>query len=1334
MLTASNLDKFNQVAKKILTPVSNVFSQASNNMKGNTQAILNPGTRQDWFRPLTNPYTKATTNLTKKMASLPSTNLFRQAYDYNQQNKLTYEQASQQFLNAKKYNFVLPPQDSLASVFPVTFKNLSDSSLPGKVIASFFTTPPDYKGIRDKLANNQPLTKREQDIAMDANLMLVANVGTPLKQAGSTLQRAFMSNPNQAKNLRQSLYSIPEFTKQLDKIKNLTLDDLGADLISKARQQTLNFFTSKSKQPQAYYRGGGKLDFNNVTDRGISFTSDKKVAEVFKNSFTFDTSTQGVIEKRYLKPDAKILTRDKLPLELKHFEGEGKLPYPSDSHLDAVASYAKKMGFDAVDLSAFNKTTFFDELLERELRVLNPNVLITDNATSFSPDGAKQTASHAILGALEGKPRFNQLFAQFIGRRDSASTKATQYALKASQIPQKLAQQVIDFREGVLTKASPEIVSYSKQLKSITDDLYRQAISEGVPIQYLKNYIPHYWKESAEEVTKRFMSARPNLANAKQRFVPTYQEGISLGLTPKYTHPAEMIKAYAQGLEKLKANVAFLDELKREGMVVPASVGLKNPGFVPLHAPGIGLNETSYLDMQILGNWYAPEEIANTINKVFQAEDFGNVGKVTHVLGEFNRGLQDLTMSGGLPATPLNAFSFAQAIKEVTAGRFQSPMKAFFQIATPKRAQEFFTKNASDIIEMQEQNIRLTPDFEIKRVIPQSFTDSVFSSFHGSKAENLKSLWHQTVNNPTFKRFMPALQVNLYQDIKRQSLQAGKSADEAIKIASQAVKNFYGLIPTDTAVKRTQLTEDIASTFLFAPKYRESMVNFWVNTLKSVLPVTTNAGKLVLNNPLSLQNINNTRFAFGSLLTFFVMDHLNRKLNGHSMLENPPGKEDKLLIPLDDGYTLGIPFLSSIATIPRTALKASKRALTGDFKGVVDESRAFLSQTARPTFDLLANEDYFGNEILKEYDTGKEALLKSSKYVARQWMHPYLRELTAIRDNPEKPAYQRVSNALEAPLRFYKSDSLANAPFFDSYHKNKLLYMQYEDLRYQDPVKAYDFYVKNQPALDDYFKQKIQVKEFYLNKDQGVSNPTLTTQNNFKPSTNPEVRTAQKRLIGEKLSMGLTVNDEELKLAFLDDYLFAPTANVYDQMQKQSLAWTSASRIYSDDRLAPSQKQALLSILNIKESDIAYYQGANQSVNEKTSEVLTQIATVNPKYDELLIFLGNGRKEVNGSIYISSGVLDNLASEGIISRADATRLKSFKLDQENKLKPKTIKVKKPKKIKLPKLKAGKVYKPKTIKTKLFKPPKLKIAKRSIKKRKSGLAKIPTTAKEMAKYL
>lgn len=676
----------------------------------------------------------------------------------------------------------------------------------------------------------------------------------------------------------------------------------------------------------------------------------------------------------------------------------------------------------------------------------------------------------------EDDPRlFKDTFTKWIGQRNAAKTTGAVSGYKYTDIPINKGMEFIEHAEGTTKSTDPLIVNKANQWKQDTDILYKdiQGIAKEVGIDdlgFVKRYVTHYWKETPQQVQQKLLTASRSNKSLRERGIMTYKEGINLGLTPKYSNPSQIMSEYVRKLEQTKSNLELFKDLKDKGLLVSASEGRGVAGFEPINAIGFPKSTTTMNGKTIEGAYYAPSTVARQINKIFSPEEGNRI--LSNVAG-VTRKFQDITLSGGLPKTPINAFSVAQAQKELLAGRIKSPIRAFTTALSDQKSKQFFVDNSKQIKKMQLRDINVTTNLN---------TDDLVKSLPDDLRGKLGTVWDRTMSDPTFKRFMPMLQVNLFNDIEKQALKGGRSSEEAADIAAKAVSNFYGSISAAKEITTSPNTRNTLTSVFFAPKFRESMINFWVNNVKA------------LRRPLALENRNNLKFLAGAAITYGVMNQLNQSLSGHGMNENPEGKKDKLLIPLKDGYTLGIPFLSSIATVPRGVLRIAGSTAKGDYAAASkDAGQTFLSSTLKPAVDVMSNEDYFGKQIYDPDATTQEKQLAVAKYIGKQFLgHPWIKSLI---DSKSQPAYQTVSKALELPFRFYKSESIANAPFWEEYNKVKTIGQKYNET-YDKELKA-KYYEQNKKSIDQYDFMKDRVKAYYAdNKNSAFLQSGTAVGNN----------------------------------------------------------------------------------------------------------------------------------------------------------------------------------------------------------------------------------------------
>jgi polyhydroxyalkanoate synthesis regulator phasin len=607
--------------------------------------------------------------------------------------------------------------------------------------------------------------------------------------------------------------------------------------------------------------------------------------------------------------------------------------------------------------------------------------------------------------------RFKQRLIQALNNINAAKTEGIKVGLQFKDLPKDVSpEDAIKFIENP-KNAPKKLEPYIKEVRQMYDQLYDLAQKEGIDMNYVKNYLTHIWDRPQEEVAQLYRQFKTKFKFANDRVLPTYEEGIKMGLKPKYTHPAQIIADYTSKLKQTIEKIRLLRDLEKEGFLVAKKI----PGFEPITVSGIEPKPKIIGENKIReGVYYAPPEVAAVLRRAFGEQGPRPFSLPAKIMALW----QDIKLSGGILKTPLNAWTFGQVIKEVMAGRPIHALKAVLYSMTEEWANKYFQEHIDDILAMQKRGIELSTSLSLENLTGVKNIGEIF------KEKGIGGVWERFFNDPTFKRFSPMLQIDFFSRMKKELINKGYNEELAADIAAKATKNFYGLVDYGEKVLRDKNIEDLITTVFFAPKYRETILNFMINNIKA------------LKNPLSSENIYNTRFMIGAVLTYLAYDKLNRMFNGRSLIENPPGTEDKLLIPVskitgdeNDKTVIGIPIGPSIFTLPRAGARAVLRIAKGDIKGAVGDVISTTTSIGLKTIgDIAMNSDYFGKPIYDEGDDLPTATKKIAQYLFKQTQHPYIAEILDPR-NQNDPIYQRLSRAMELPLRFYTEKSL-NARYF----------------------------------------------------------------------------------------------------------------------------------------------------------------------------------------------------------------------------------------------------------------------------------------------------------------
>lgn len=612
-------------------------------------------------------------------------------------------------------------------------------------------------------------------------------------------------------------------------------------------------------------------------------------------------------------------------------------------------------------------------------------------------------------------------------------------------------QTILDYEKGKFTP-------HSEQIQQTFDNLRTEGIKRGLEIPNRANYLPQMYKNSPDEVVAavaKYMNDKgvdsdiihayingqelpETVSNAlrldpsftKQRVFPDYETAMKYGLTPKYTHPSQLAAAWRESMEGSLANRQLISDLTMQGKLV----GSKQGNMMVVDIPGLPKPV------------YAEPKLAKALNGLFRDEMNLSLGQTLAKGGaKASKFMQELALSAGFPGTDVNFFSIGQLIKEVTSGKLKAIpafVRANFNGATIK----FFEKKAPIIQKMADNGISMTDRAGNWRDMYKNMAASPEWS------KMLGKGWDAAFQKKTFASFMPQLYVNTFEGAYKTALKKGLSDEAASKLAASVTRNFHGLTED---VARSKGTQDTLSTALFAPKFREGIINTLWNTGKSF---TTQ-----IRNPAFAKN---RQLGIGMALTYGMYQALNQKLNGHYTWENETGREFALRIPLDDDQIMYVEFMPSFLSLPRNLIGGAIALAKLDTKTATQKGSSILSMPIQTASELLNNRNYFGGDIVGEYDSKEEKIKKWADYLLLQKTHPYIKLVSDLVDpfdknkgkdeDLKKPLMQSLAEAAEFPVKFNSLARISRQEFYEAIEKKTK-----EDAIKKDRI---------QPILDQWYK------------------------------------------------------------------------------------------------------------------------------------------------------------------------------------------------------------------------------------------------------------------------
>ena len=284
------------------------------------------------------------------------------------------------------------------------------------------------------------------------------------------------------------------------------------------------------------------------------------------------------------------------------------------------------------------------------------------------------------------------------------------------------------------------------------------------------------------------------------------------------------------------------------------------------------------------GVFYAKKDIADKLNNMFGSKEATNaVEKVLDVGQGVNSLFQSIVLSGGIPNTPVNSFGIMQLMKETMAGHPIKAAKAFAGGMSKDFSKKFFTEKADVMKLMARNGVDVRVDLDAMQ--NRGYQRAIQAVGERGKRAGINQAWDEVTNDATFKRFMPMLEVQHFETVYKQGLKKGLDEKQAAKIAGQSTQNFYGKTSTFKSAARAGIVDKATGTFLFAPRFRESMLNFWIKNAKTVDP------RGGFKNFRSPEYRDNAKFLVSAAVLYGAYDMANVALNDQHLWENPDGKK-----------------------------------------------------------------------------------------------------------------------------------------------------------------------------------------------------------------------------------------------------------------------------------------------------------------------------------------------------------------------------------------------------------------------------------------------------------
>jgi len=570
--------------------------------------------------------------------------------------------------------------------------------------------------------------------------------------------------------------------------------------------------------------------------------------------------------------------------------------------------------------------------------------------------------------------------------------------------------------------------SEASKIKGIFDAMHNEAYDRGVELDYRKNYLPQLYAESKEIVRaaavkmledkgmilseiEAYMRGEELPIDARNRLkmhaffsearmFNTYAEAERYGLHPKYKNIPALAAYYRETLETIIANKNLIQQLAAKGKIAPEGMAPKTWDYI--NAPSFK------------GKGYmASPSMVKMLDGFFRDENNLTSSQVTwKTVATINKFAQHMVLSTGVPYTNIHFFGIGQVFKslETAAGALVSGrpdiakveagnMWAFLKSHSNTLSTDYFRANQHYITMMAKEGINIGDHIaRFGELYGQVSRDTMWHKVLGTVKDNFEKVFTRKM----FGSMLPQLYIGTFKTIYENALHDGMHPEDAQRLAADYTRKNFGM--SDLTMRSKDVENKISAVF-FAPKFRENLVNVYLNGAKSLN---------FKNSSLSASR----SFIVGSVIMYAAYNVLNKEINGNYMWDNPPGRMTYLRVPLSSGNVIYVPFGPSIFAFIRNAVEGTDQIVHGQFVPGAETEAQNLSMAFQVASQVITNTNYYGNPIYNPNDTTAVKTAKLAQYVGGQVSPAYITGVLNLIEQKNQPLYETLLQANAFPLSF----------------------------------------------------------------------------------------------------------------------------------------------------------------------------------------------------------------------------------------------------------------------------------------------------------------------------
>jgi hypothetical protein len=330
--------------------------------------------------------------------------------------------------------------------------------------------------------------------------------------------------------------------------------------------------------------------------------------------------------------------------------------------------------------------------------------------------------------------------------------EAIPFIIEKTKAPESLSPEV----KAVIEKPSAEVLQTVHKVEKYYKDAHKFLQENWDNVGFAENYVNHVWnipKNKRSEILSSFTTKNPFI---KKRTMPTYEEGIKMGLTPKSTDISYLLRVYDQYKIKTAYNNRFAQDLKKmvgdDGSPLMMRSDKAPVDWVTIDHPAVNRAMAVGKTKKTVETTDTFSQIKDTIEKIKTIERTIPAGesvtaevsgRIKALEGVMENALEARGMTTGEAGAYLNRLKSAYAGAKITEGK---PIEKISETQSKNIRENVFkeikTKHPIDIPILSKTPVRVHPDIatEVKLVFDKPFSHEAISAYETINAFAKKSM------------------------------------------------------------------------------------------------------------------------------------------------------------------------------------------------------------------------------------------------------------------------------------------------------------------------------------------------------------------------------------------------------------------------------------------------------------------------------------------------------------------------------------------------------------------------------------------------------------------